>query len=353
MGGGSYDYISSRSRTAFYKSTVDTSGSYSTIFTKSSANAYNHKTHEVAEDVNVKNKIRESRDSKEHPDSYPIIIGLDVTGSMGSIPKYLITEALPEIMKKIIDSGIKDPQICFAAIGDTNYDDAPFQASQFESSDEKIDKSLKSIWIEGGGGSNTGESYELAWYFAARHTDIDSFNKRGKKGCLITIGDEPPLAMTEYSSYSDGEDSDKSIKQIFGGQKGISDCREILKQATEKWNVYHINMSDWSGCTNSTRRRWKKLNEEINGFQYVEHIDNNYSKQEANIRKEDIIKLIPYLVKQSYDIESVKDSDRKTSNDDLINAMLAAQLGGMMSTNKSTSTKVDESEEDSETPEAI
>ena len=74
MGSGSYDY-SSRSLRA-------------------QSAGYNTKsTHEIFESrsINVAMSplgidIRESRDSAEHPNSYPIIIALDVTGSMGSIP---------------------------------------------------------------------------------------------------------------------------------------------------------------------------------------------------------------------------------------------------------------------------
>src|ERR1019366_7685866 len=54
-------------------------------------------------------KLRESRDSKEHPNSVAIVIALDVTGSMGSVPTFLIKEGFPNIMDEIIKSGIKDP----------------------------------------------------------------------------------------------------------------------------------------------------------------------------------------------------------------------------------------------------
>ena len=38
-------------------------------------------------------KVRESRDSTEHPDSLGIVFALDVTGSMGEIPRLLATKA--------------------------------------------------------------------------------------------------------------------------------------------------------------------------------------------------------------------------------------------------------------------
>ena len=36
-------------------------------------------------------------------DMIAIVIALDVTGSMGSIPHFLVKEGLPNIMKRIID----------------------------------------------------------------------------------------------------------------------------------------------------------------------------------------------------------------------------------------------------------
>lgn len=44
--------------------------------------------------MNIVGKIRECRDSEEHPESLPIIIALDVTGSMGMVPHSLITGGL-------------------------------------------------------------------------------------------------------------------------------------------------------------------------------------------------------------------------------------------------------------------
>ena len=199
--------------------------------------------------MDIKNKVRECVDSEEHPNAFPIIIGLDVTGSMGRIPYELITNTLPQIMKKIMDEGVKDPQVCFLGIGDSRSDSAPLQVGQFESSDELMEKWLKLVYLEGHGGGNGGEDYGLAWYFAARHTSIDSFKKHGRKGVIITIGDEP-VHMTI---------SRNSIKELFGSAKADVNVTSILDEARSEWDVYHINVPDYSGGKAITKNCWNEL----------------------------------------------------------------------------------------------
>lgn len=186
--------------------------------------------------------IRESRDSEEHPNSVPIIIALDETGSMGSVPEILIKDYFPKLMDSVIDScGIKDPQIMFMGIGDHECDDCPCQVGQFEPETLTLDATLKKIYLEGRGGGNKGESYLLAWLIAANHTDIDSFNKRNQKGYLFTIGDEPTLPRISAN-----------VLKSLTGIKYEKDYtwQEAYEAACEKYNVYHIHInhgSDWHG----------------------------------------------------------------------------------------------------------
>ena len=228
-------------------------GSYSTVLRSVRAESLGYTTKSAQEIFTQKNinnamtpyglEIRESRDSNEHPNSVPIIIALDVTGSMGSVPHFLVKEGLPNIMQTIIDAGIADPQVLFLGIGDHECDEAPVQVGQFESSDALLDKWLTDIWLEGGGGGNNGESYHLAWYVAAKHTDTDAFIKRGQKGFLFTIGDEPVLSHLP----------DRALKAIFGdGQysKRVS-SNELLEEAMKTYNVYHVNIKE----TSSGRRQ--------------------------------------------------------------------------------------------------
>lgn len=239
MGGGSYDYSSRKLRAA--------SEGYDT-----------KSTHEIFDSKNINSAmdpyglvVRESRDSAEHPNSFPIIIALDVTGSMGSIPAFLVKEGLPNIMKTVIDSGIADPQVLFLGIGDHECDRAPLQVGQFESSDELLDHWLTKVYLEGGGGGNDGESYLLAWSIGGRYTSIDSFEKRGKKGVLITIGDEKTLKRLPINSQ----------KKIYGdGQYSEETAAELLDKASEKYNCYHLHICQTrAGSDPTTKSDWKQL----------------------------------------------------------------------------------------------
>lgn len=162
--------------------------------------------------------MRESRDSAEHPLSLPIIFALDVTGSMGEIPERLARRELPGFMKALLELGIDDPQILFMAVGDAGCDHGPLQVGQFESTAEDIDRWLTWSWLEGGGGGNNHESYDLAMYFAARHTDTDSLKKRGRRGYFFLTGDENPYPLTSRATVKqiigDTLDHDLPIEQV-------------------------------------------------------------------------------------------------------------------------------------------
>ncbi|HEY2588485.1 MAG TPA: hypothetical protein VGI81_22280 [Tepidisphaeraceae bacterium] len=133
--------------------------------------------------------LRESRDSAEHPESNAIIISLDVTGSMGKVVRGIHAD-LPHLHELLLGHRyIPGPQILFAAVGDATCDQVPLQVGQFES-DNRMDQNLENMILEGGGGGQKTESYELMLYVAARHTAIDCFEKRGRKGYLFIIGDE-------------------------------------------------------------------------------------------------------------------------------------------------------------------
>lgn len=225
-------------------------GSYTASrgFTAASTARDLYKSTTVKNDFDPKGvKFRESCDSVEHPNSTPIMIGLDVTGSMSSVLETVskkLNVAITEIMNR---KPVEDPQIMFAAFGDAECDRHPLQVTQFES-DIRIAEQLNDIYFERGGGGNGGESYALPWYFAARHTKIDSFDKHGKKGFIFTVGDECCLPTLTKSQ----------IKEFIGDdiQANIT-AEEMLTEVSRKYEIYHLIVDPVA--YQNVQTDWKKL----------------------------------------------------------------------------------------------
>ena len=183
--------------------------------------------------------LRESRDSTDNPASTPIIIGLDVTGSMGMIPDYFVRTGLKPLFEEIYTRRpVSDPAIMLMGIGDVVSDRAPMQASQFES-DIRIADQLTELFLEGGGGGNSTESYTIPWYFAAMKTSLDSYEKRKKKGYLFTIGDEELPAVVRAAEF----------EKVFGpGQYTDLTSEQLLEMASRFFHVFHIVVEQGSHC---------------------------------------------------------------------------------------------------------
>lgn len=192
--------------------------------------------------------FRECLDSDAHPNAIPIILSLDVTGSMRQIPHQLIKDGLPKLMGNLTQRGVPDASLLFLAVGDHECDRCPLQVGQFESGDLELDTWLTRTYLEGGGGGNGGESYLLAWYLAAFHTKTDSFDKRGRKGYLITVGDEPGLTSLPKNV----------IEGLIGKgtQKGWTDV-ELLAEVQKSYNVYHVNIDHRND--REAGRYWREL----------------------------------------------------------------------------------------------
>lgn len=187
-------------------------------------------------DFDPKNfKFRESRDSLDSPKSTPVILGMDVTGSMKPVLDKLAREAMNTLCSEIFKrKPITDPHICTLAIGDVEYDTCPIQATQFET-DIRIFEQLEKLFLEEGGGGNNHESYILAWYFAKYRTQTDSFAKRGVKGFIITFGDEECTPRL----------SDSAIHEFMGDAQSKSfSAKELFEAVTNEWHVFHVILKE-------------------------------------------------------------------------------------------------------------
>ena len=201
-------------------------------------------------DVTRKNR-RESRDVPGKQPATPIMVWLDVTGSMSQIPSLLIQD-LSKLMKLVIDGKIvTDPQICFCAIGDATSDRVPVQVGEFEADDELAEAHLAHIFLEGAGGGQNKESYEMALWFAGNQVDTDSFEKRQEKGFLFIIGDEAP-----YTSVR----SDLAERYLGVSLRQDVSLKEAVAQASEKFHVFVIRPGGTSNYDDtSVQNAWASV----------------------------------------------------------------------------------------------
>ncbi|MBK9144988.1 MAG: hypothetical protein IPM23_21045 [Candidatus Melainabacteria bacterium] len=198
-------------------------------------------------------KIRESCDSDLNPQSTPIIVAVDDTGSMGFLAELLIRRGLGTLIEAIYDrKPVSDPHLMLMAVGDAWCDRAPLQVTQFET-DIRLASQLSRFYIEGGGGGNQFESYNLPWYFAATRTRCDSILKRGKRGYLFTVGDEPPppALLREH------------VEKVLGDSaQHDMNSRDVLSMASRTWDIYHIMIEEGSYFRSrpaETRSLWRDL----------------------------------------------------------------------------------------------
>lgn len=196
-------------------------------------------------------QIRESRDSAANPQSTPIIIGSDVTGSMGETARILIQSGIAKVAEEIYNrKPVTDPHIMVAAIGDAKCDRAPLQVTQFEA-DICLADQVRKLYVEGGGGGNGGETYNGIHLFAGQKTAHDNWEKRRRKGYLFTMGDE---------LCHDGLTQD-DVAKIFGSATRGYSARECFDLALKTYEVFHIVLVN-EGCCISDRKTiledWRK-----------------------------------------------------------------------------------------------
>ncbi len=197
---------------------------------------------EIQPELKPANVVRECRDSSDHPNTIPVILALDVTGSMGCAAAE-VAKKLNVVMTDLYDK-VADVEFMIMGIGDLAYDLAPIQVSQFEA-DIRIAEQLDKVYFEGGGGGNGYESYTAAWYFGLYHTKLDCW-KRGKKGIIITMGDEP---LNPYLPS-------KNLRAVTGDfLVGDVETDRLYKAVTKKFDIYHLAVKDRDTCYNSYKNR--------------------------------------------------------------------------------------------------
>lgn len=229
MGSGSF------TTTAYASYSTSCGKAYSTTTGRVTGQVFTK--HEIDKLLDPKRfSIRECANSDEHPNTVPVILALDVTGSMGASCKEC-AESLGVIMTNLYKK-YQDVEFCVMGIGDLAYDEAPIQMSQFES-DVRIAEALDKIYMEHGGGGNSYESYTAAWYMGLKRTRLDAFDKQGRKGIIITMGDE------ELNPYLPAEELNDSIN---GTEQADIRTDDLYAEASKKFDIYHIAVNDSRNC---------------------------------------------------------------------------------------------------------
>lgn len=154
----------------------------------------------------------------------PLIIAIDVTGSMASWP-FEIFDRLP-LLYNTLSQYREDLEICFIAVGDGKVDQFPMQATSFANGFD-LEQQLGALFGEGGGG-DAPESYGLLAHWVNTHVKLHNLQEQP---FLIIFGDAPMHPMVEKDQ----------VKAIFGDDITHSyESDTAWQQVTRNWNTWFL-----------------------------------------------------------------------------------------------------------------
>lgn len=154
----------------------------------------------------------------------PLIIAVDVTGSMATWP-FEIFDRLP-LLYNTLSQYRADLQICFAAIGDSNVDRWPLQVTTFASGFD-LEQLLGSLFGEGGGG-DAPESYGLFAHWVNTHVKVTQL-------------DEAPFLIVFGDVSMHGSVRKETVENLLGDKvrKNV-DSLEAWRKLTRTWNTWFL-----------------------------------------------------------------------------------------------------------------
>lgn len=187
MGGGSYD------RDVYSESSSSGWGSSYNGFGISQVSAMKMgRRNNMDQSLNPVNKVIVSHSR------HPIIVVLDVTGSNIDFAR-VVYDKMPMFYGQIDQQGyLNDFDICFCAVGDAYTDYYPVQIGSFAKGIE-LDSWLEKIVLEGSGGGQEKESYELVAYYLYKNA---KFNPESEP-IIFFIGDEAPYSTVNVQQARD------------------------------------------------------------------------------------------------------------------------------------------------------
>ena len=155
----------------------------------------------------------------------PLVILCDVTGSMGEWPATIFSK-LPYLELEGQEYLGEEMEIAWGAIGDIFSDRYPFQMRKFTKGTD-LKKELQELIVEGGGGGQIRESYEIGALYCARNIHMP----KAVKPILIMIGDE---------SFYDIINKANAKKFALVNTEGKMSAKDVFAELQRKFSVYLI-----------------------------------------------------------------------------------------------------------------
>lgn len=180
----------------------------------------------------------------------PLIIACDVTGSMGEWPATIFSK-LPYLDLEGKEYLGKGMEISFAAVGDAYSDNYPLQTRPFVGG-KGLEKELKELVIEKGGGGQIMESYDLAALYYANNVKMP----KAINPIFIFIGDE---------GLYDSVDKDQAKEWARTNIEGRLTTKQVIDQLKSKYAVYlvrkpyHDSGDSMSSEDKTIKKQWETL----------------------------------------------------------------------------------------------
>jgi len=179
----------------------------------------------------------------------PLIIWVDVTGSMGQWPATIFSK-LPYLDHEIKTEYLgADAEVCFGAVGDAHSDQYPVQVQPFTIGTD-MTKKLEKLVIEGNGGGQCKESYELAALYTLHNIETPN---AVEKPIVIFIGDE-----MAYDSVSVAE-AKNHAKVKLARATTTTAIFKALKEGFSPYLIIKQYRAGQSSINQEVERYWLKL----------------------------------------------------------------------------------------------
>jgi hypothetical protein len=175
----------------------------------------------------------------------PLVILVDVTGSMGDWPATMFSK-LPYMEHECKEYLGEDMEISFAAVGDVHSDNYPIQVRPFVKGRD-LEKQLKELVIEGNGGGQARESYELTALYYAHNAEMPE----AERPIMVIIGDEG-----FYDRISKAHAKLAHVKL----EKDLK-TTDLFEELSELFSVYIVRKpyNHYAGEDDHIQKEWETL----------------------------------------------------------------------------------------------